>query len=244
VDVELRVVGDPTGDELRGLARWLVGVAEFHGRVSLREPAAGPGEMGRRVEAVVLALGGAAERSADALDRTLAGWLSSRRRPPGGGFSLQLRISPGEVVASVSTGLPDGQLDASLRAFVDELTARLRSERDAAQAADPARRSRDNGDNSADGPAGFAEVEVGELARAFDSRAKADGVLRRAGLRPESFGAFEGAPTAQAYWAEVSHQLRLGKAPGGRRRLLAAAAEEFPGNPAFRGTDGLPPVAV
>lgn len=251
LDVELVVDGDPSGDELRSLRRWLLEVPEFRGRVSLRESAPGPGEMGPRLDAVVLALGGAAERSAEALDHTLTAWLTSRRRPaPGAAFTLQARITPDEIVASVSGNLENGQLDASLRGFVDELTERMRREREANKLAGaagqsrirPSRPSRD--DDGADGCAGLADAEVRALAEAFDSRAKAVTLLRNAGLRPESFTVFDSAPDAQAYWAEVGHELALGRAPGGRRRLLAAAAAEYPGNPAFRGDiDGPPPAA-
>jgi hypothetical protein len=232
VEVEFVVTGDPGGDELRSLRRWLLDVPEFRGRVSLREFVPRPGEMGPRVDAVVLAFTEAAERSTAALDRALAAWLASRRRPRDGTpFTLRVRITPDEVDASLSTSLDNGQLDASLRAFIDVLTARVRGDRGVARTTGSARRP---GDDGAGGCVGLAGAEARELARAFDGRAKAEALLRRAGLRPESFPAFEGAPHAEAFWAEVGRQLALGKAPGARRRLLAAAAAEYPGNPVFR----------
>jgi hypothetical protein len=237
LDVELVVDGDPSGDELRSLRRWLLDVPEFRGRVSMRESVPGPGELGSRLDVVVLALSGAVERSAEALEHTLAAWLSSRCRPGlGARRTLTVQITPGEVVASVSIAPAGGQLDPSVRAFIDGLTERMRRERAADRAAGnvgsaPIRPSEDG----VEGWAGLADDEVIALAEAFGSRAKAVTLLRKAGLRPELFAAFDVATDPQAYWVEVGHELALGRALDGRRRLLAAAAAEYPGNLAFRG---------
>ncbi|WP_261574940.1 effector-associated constant component EACC1 [Frankia gtarii] len=238
MDVELAVDGDPSGDEARSLRRWLLETPEFRGRVSLRESPPDPAELGRRIDAVVLALGGAAENSAESLLEVLQGWLSSRRRTPAAvPFSLQLRLAPGEITASVSAELANGQLDESLRAFIDELTARLRSN---AEVACPADVTRPPGEIT-DGPAGFAAHEVRELARVFNSAPRVDLLLRAAGLGPELFLAFESAPNVLAYWTDVGHQLALGRSPRGRSRILAMAADEFPANPVFRGAREVPP---
>jgi hypothetical protein len=81
---------------------------------------------------------------------------------------------------------------------------------------------------------GLTHAEIRALAAAYSTAVSAGITLRRAGIPPESLPAFEHVPSAVAYWTEVSRELEFGKAPGGRRKLLLAAAEDFPAHPSFQ----------
>ncbi|WP_374121993.1 effector-associated domain EAD1-containing protein [Frankia sp. AiPa1] len=85
-----------------------------------------------------------------------------------------------------------------------------------------------------DGADQLTAVEVETLATVFATPDAASGLLYRAGLPLERFPAFVPGVHANGFWAAVSRDLGYGRAPGGRRRLLAVAAAEYPGNPTLR----------
>jgi hypothetical protein len=229
---------DSSGDELRSLRRWLLDVPEFRGRVTVREQPPEPGELGPRLEALILSLEGATVRAAGSFGDTVAAWAEARRRTlTTQRLHLEARITPDEVVVSIDTPVRDGQLDPSVRAFVNEITDRLRHN---GHPAEPATGSHtpagDNAGDDAGEPAGFADDELHALAAVLDSRMTAEAVLRTAGMHPHTFPAFDSAPSALAWWTEISHLLASGKEVHGRRRILDAAAVQYPANPVLART--------
>jgi hypothetical protein len=237
LDIELHL-DDDSGDGLRSLHRWLVDVPEFRGRVTTREQSPQAGEMGARSSALILALEGATERAADILGHTLASWAEAQRRTASTDrLILQARTPDGMLVA-IDTGLRDGQLDPSLRVLVEEITTLLRR---AGQSEPPTAGASPPTVDSTTRPAGFTDDELQTLAAAFDCRETAEALLRAAGMKPETFATFGAAPSALAWWKEISRVLALGKEPHGRHRLLGAAAIQFPANPTFTGPQGRNP---
>ncbi|MBL7502100.1 hypothetical protein I6A84_25680 [Frankia sp. CNm7] len=251
LEVELVADGGPSADELRGLRRWLLDEPELRGRVSLREAPPLPGELGGRLDAVVVALRGS-ERSVAALDRGVRGWLAARaaRQPAGreqGQFRLVARTAFGEFDLRTDAA---GLADPAVRDLIATLTSRVKDPATGTTRVDAEGRVGTEGRVGAEhrvgtgavpgedgGPpspvgSGLTAEEVTELAAVFGRPLDAVLLLRRAGLRPESFKAFDGM-TAVAYWTEVGAELGFGRVEGGRHKLLAAAAAEYPGNPVF-----------
>lgn len=74
---------------------------------------------------------------------------------------------------------------------------------------------------------------IRELARVFDHRAAARGVLESAGIPLDEVPPF--GPTSRDYWEEVCRLVAKGINPGGFRALLDAALERFPYNEVFLG---------
>jgi hypothetical protein len=79
----------------------------------------------------------------------------------------------------------------------------------------------------------FMPEEVQALARAFDTPSAAGDLLWKAGLPAERFPAFGDGMSAVGFWTAVVRELEKGRAPYGRRRLLEAAADEYPANEIF-----------
>jgi hypothetical protein len=230
LDIELDI-DDDTGDELRSLHRWLLGVPEFRGRVTIRENRPEPGEMGVRRGSLALALEGTTGRVADLLGHTLARWAEARRRTVSAHrLTIQARIAPNEVVINIDTALRDGQLDPSVRALIDEIATRLRADGEPDPPANGA--SAAAVDNTGE-PTSLTDDELRTLAAAFNSRAMAEALLRDAGMSPETFTSFDAAPSALTWWTEVGRMLALGKEHRGKPRLLRAAAARYPDNPVF-----------
>ncbi|MBL7496191.1 TIR domain-containing protein [Frankia sp. CNm7] len=80
----------------------------------------------------------------------------------------------------------------------------------------------------------LTEEEIGELARVYSGRGSAETVLARAGLPSSDWPArFE---TPLRFWTIIARQLDANILSEGGRKILAAAAEDFPGNPVFHRT--------
>jgi hypothetical protein len=77
----------------------------------------------------------------------------------------------------------------------------------------------------------LSEVEIRALADAFGTHLKARQLLVRAGFPRARVPELVGMP--YDYWWEIAGQLENGLLVGGRARLLAAAAEEFPASEVF-----------
>lgn len=89
------------------------------------------------------------------------------------------------------------------------------------------------------GPAGagterLTAIEIGELARVYPTPARSALLLRRAGFAPEVAPSPQGSASARDYWEDVAEWITYGRLPRGRRRLLDAAAADFPHNQVFR----------
>ncbi|CUU58102.1 hypothetical protein Ga0074812_11711 [Parafrankia irregularis] len=221
--VELVVIGDAAGDQLRSLRSWLLEEPELRGRVSLREAPPAPGEMGPRPDAVVVSLRASAARSVRAVDQALAGWGRSRRSAEA--VRVLVRLENLQMEMSMS---PESLADPAVRSFFEDLITR-------AESASSPGGGEVHGAGTGNGAAGgLTRVQVEALAASYSSPPAAAALMRRAGLRPELFPAFVEGAFAVSFWAEVGHQLELGRAPGGTRALLSAAAQDYPGQPAFR----------
>jgi hypothetical protein len=77
----------------------------------------------------------------------------------------------------------------------------------------------------------LSDDEIRAFARAFRDPIPVRQVLAAADWPEEKIPVWESHP--EQYWREVSSLLSVGRVTDGRRRLLAAAAEEFPANPLF-----------
>lgn len=82
----------------------------------------------------------------------------------------------------------------------------------------------------------FTAAEITALAEVFPPVRTARSLLRAGGF---PMTAMPAAPdTAIDFWTQVSESLAHGVLPGGRRRILAAAAQRYPGQEAFRAGAG------
>jgi len=79
VHLESDTHGD-TGDELRSLRRWLLSIADLRGRVTIREQPPEAGQMGPRLEALVLGLEGATARAAGSFADAVTAWAEAGPR--------------------------------------------------------------------------------------------------------------------------------------------------------------------
>jgi hypothetical protein len=227
VDVELVVVGESPDDDMRSLRRWLLAEPELRGLVSLREASPAPGELGPRLDAVVVSLRATAARSARVLEQAMAGWLEARP-PTRSGHHVVVWVRTPEYEFKLSTDLA-GLADPLVRRHFDVLT-QLAERPPVPDTSD----ERHDGVEGGGAGEGLTQPEIEALASVFASPADVARLLRRAGLPPERFPMFGAGVPAEGFWAEVGHQLGLGLSQGGRRRLLAAARAEYPGNPVFR----------
>ncbi len=74
---------------------------------------------------------------------------------------------------------------------------------------------------------------LAELARVFDHQPAATALLESAGFPRQHLPPF-GAGTPAEFWNTVVRAIQDGRMEGGMDRLLATAADEYPGNPVFR----------
>jgi hypothetical protein len=82
---------------------------------------------------------------------------------------------------------------------------------------------------------------TGMLAQVFRTAAAAINLMEKAGQRPDLFPAFGPGESAVTFRRAVARELRNGRVLTGRRRLLAAAVDEYPANVLVsRGLAGLP----
>ncbi|MCK9929190.1 toll/interleukin-1 receptor domain-containing protein [Frankia sp. Mgl5] len=84
----------------------------------------------------------------------------------------------------------------------------------------------------------FSESELGELARVYHRKPSATSLLDRAGIKRESQPGW-GSHSSLDFWREVGEEVESGR--GGSNavdRILAIAAEEYPGNAVFRRSAG------
>jgi len=176
--------------------------------------------MGRRLDAVLLAVSGVTISSLPTLQRVLAAWQSSLDRPT----MLSVTVRNGHFEATISSPIPAGEDQTAHREFLLELMRVLQD----------ARSTRGNQPITT-AASQFSSPEIHALAAAYQSRASVQALFHAAHLRPEIFLSFDSAPNAEIFWSEVAWELAMGKDPGGRQRLLTAAAAEYPGNPAFEG---------
>ena len=77
----------------------------------------------------------------------------------------------------------------------------------------------------------LTEREIRALASCLHDETPARLLLARAGLDPAVQPGWRG--SSLAFWREVSSEVGKGLVADGRRRIIAEASEEFPGNPVF-----------
>ncbi|WP_018501667.1 toll/interleukin-1 receptor domain-containing protein [Parafrankia discariae] len=86
----------------------------------------------------------------------------------------------------------------------------------------------------------FSESELGELARVYHRKLSATSLLARAGIDRESQPSWD-SHTSRDFWWEVGEEVASGRGgPDAADRVLAFAAEEYPGNDVFRRSAGGP----
>ncbi|SNQ46104.1 conserved hypothetical protein [Frankia canadensis] len=77
----------------------------------------------------------------------------------------------------------------------------------------------------------LSEAEIEALARSYSTRTRAIQLLERAGLSRDRAPVF--VDSARDFWFEVAFVVEAGAMIDGRARILATAARDYPGNPAF-----------
>jgi hypothetical protein len=88
------------------------------------------------------------------------------------------------------------------------------------------------------GPDGLSEDEIEALAEAYQSSVTIRVLLIRAGVRPELLPAFGDGVHARNWWTDVGAELRKGRVVGGGKKIMTAAARDYPGNAVFRRAAG------
>ncbi|WP_256789330.1 effector-associated domain EAD1-containing protein [Frankia sp. AvcI1] len=227
MDIELVMAGPFHEDAMRSLWNWLGREPDLRGLVRLRESPPAAGEMGPKLDAVVVTLRSSAGRSVRALEVALTEWLAAQRRGPDGTGSVRMTVRTSDHSFELSTDTI-GMTDPAVRQHFEDL-ARF------AQAQLAAEPVRPTSATVQDGAAAdvLTPEQVRLLAELFSTPMAAVRLLRHAGLAPERFPTFDAAPHAEGFWAAVAVELAHGRAPGGARRLLDTAKSEYPGNPAF-----------